>query len=504
MKKFLLSICAALLSTSAFATTWAVVGAYTDPNWNFDASTKLTGTGDELSCTIDNLIGDFKIVDIDDSSWAIQYGTSTPVVPGTTYTLQAKNGGPDPSNIKFGDNILSIKNATVTWNPSTAALKITASDADITRGFPILYVTGSFCSWAAPGNDGTVLCTQNNGIYTATVDLGTSGNVEFKLAGSGWSNEIAGGVTVTADAGAAVTQGGDNLKTTLTGTQTLTFNANTMVMTFGDVSLTYTEPEKTWAVVGAYSDWKFEESTVFTGSGNDLSCTIDKLTSSFKIVDITNNSWDIQYGTATPIEINKSYVLDGKNGGADPSNISFANLVQSVSNATVKWNPSTFTLEIVATDADLEIAYPTLYATGSFCGWNAPGEGASVICQEEDGLYTVTIDLGEDNSDNNGQFKLAGTGWSNEIAGGVEIGLEKTTVTLGGDNLWTSLRGTQTLKFDYTTMQMWFVDSTTGVNVVGEEFATPVYFNLQGVRVDNPERGIFIKVVDGKATKVVK
>ena len=30
-----------------------------------------------------------------------------------------------------------------------------------------------------------------------------------------------------------------------------------------------------------------------------------------------------------------------------------------------------------------------------------------------------------------------------------------------------------------------------------------VYFNLQGVRVDNPERGIFVKVVNGKATKVV-
>lgn len=31
-----------------------------------------------------------------------------------------------------------------------------------------------------------------------------------------------------------------------------------------------------------------------------------------------------------------------------------------------------------------------------------------------------------------------------------------------------------------------------------------VYFNLQGQRVNNPERGIFVKVVNGKATKVVK
>ncbi|MDE6380742.1 MAG: hypothetical protein K2L11_09735 [Muribaculaceae bacterium] len=42
------------------------------------------------------------------------------------------------------------------------------------------------------------------------------------------------------------------------------------------------------------------------------------------------------------------------------------------------------------------------------------------------------------------------------------------------------------------------VDSITAIS------GTPVYYNLQGARVANPENGIFIKVQDGKTTKVIK
>ena len=42
------------------------------------------------------------------------------------------------------------------------------------------------------------------------------------------------------------------------------------------------------------------------------------------------------------------------------------------------------------------------------------------------------------------------------------------------------------------------VDSISGASGI------PVFYNLQGVRVANPENGIFIKVVDGKTTKVVR
>ncbi|MCH5223943.1 MAG: hypothetical protein J1E82_07855 [Muribaculaceae bacterium] len=255
-----------------------------------------------------------------------------------------------------------------------------------------------------------------------------------------------------------------------------------------------------WAVVGAYSNpsWNFDASTILEGEGDELSCTIEHLIGDFKIVDITNNNWDVQYGTATPIEVGETYVLDGKNGGPDPSNIKFAGNILAVNNAVVTWNPTTFELTITG---EAERGYPTLYATGSFNGWTAPGQDASTLCSEENGIYTVTFDLGDSG---NVEFKLAGEGWSNEIAGGMEISYTPVEVTKGGDNLKTSLTGVQTLKFDANDMVMWFVEEGAGIEAIGSENSVVTYYNLQGVRVQNPAQGgIYIMKQGSKTSKVI-
>lgn len=240
MKKFLLSVAAVAMTLPVFAAKWAVVGSYTEPNWNFEASTLFEGDGDELTCTIDKLVSSFKIVDVE-VGWDSQLGTSTLVTIGTPVVLEGKIDGKDAPNINFGDNILAVNNAKVTFVVSTKTLTITSDD--VTKGYPELFVTGSFCSWDAPGTGASVKCTvdETTGIYTATLELGESGDVKFKVAGAGWSNEIAGGAEVTADAAVKVTLGGQDLSTTLTGEQTLTYNANTMMMTFGDPALTMVE-----------------------------------------------------------------------------------------------------------------------------------------------------------------------------------------------------------------------------------------------------------------------
>lgn len=53
-------------------------------------------------------------------------------------------------------------------------------------------------------------------------------------------------------------------------------------------------------------------------------------------------------------------------------------------------------------------------------------------------------------------------------------------------------------------LPMLYVKSGTGVeNIAIENEAAPVYYNLQGVRVANPENGIFIVVKGGKSQKVM-
>lgn len=45
---------------------------------------------------------------------------------------------------------------------------------------------------------------------------------------------------------------------------------------------------------------------------------------------------------------------------------------------------------------------------------------------------------------------------------------------------------------------------TTGIDEISVDEAEAVYYNLQGVRVDNPGKGVYIVVRNGKATKVVR
>lgn len=508
MKKFFLTAAVAMMATSAFSAKWAVVGAYTTPNWNFEASTVLEGSGDEFTCEIENLTPDFKIVDIENNNWDTQYGSSTPLVIGQPLELTGRNGGNDPSNITFANNVQVAKNAKVTFNESAKTLLVESSDLVIS--FPDLYVTGSFCGWTTPGDNAEYLAKHtDDGIYTVTFDLGEAAvQKEFKLAGRGWSNEIAGGVEITADAAATVTRGGSNLKTNLSGIQTLTFNINTMKMTFGDPSLVNDATVvRKWAVVGAYSDpsWNFEASTVLEGEGDVLACEITDLTSDFKIVDIQNNNWDTQYGSSTPLVVGQSLELTGKEGGNEPSNIRFANNVQVAKNAKVTLTVSTMTLLVES--ADLVVALPELYATGSFCGWTAPGDNADLLAKHtEEGIYSVTIDLGDAEKT---EFKLAGQGWTNEIAGGVEVtAAAAADVTLGGANLFTTLTGSQTLTFNINTMKMTFgdpalVSGNSMVNEIETASAVVEYYNINGVRVSNPANGLYLVKQGNKVSKMV-
>lgn len=50
-----------------------------------------------------------------------------------------------------------------------------------------------------------------------------------------------------------------------------------------------------------------------------------------------------------------------------------------------------------------------------------------------------------------------------------------------------------------------FTSFTSGVeNIIAAPQGEVEYYNLQGVKVANPENGVFIRVQGGKATKVVK
>ena len=260
-----------------------------------------------------------------------------------------------------------------------------------------------------------------------------------------------------------------------------------------------------WAVVGSYTtpDWNFQASTQLKGDGDVLSCEIEYLTTSFKIVDITNDNWDTAYGLPKGETLDINTPTELTLGG---DNIFFTGaLTQGVKNATVNWNPTTSTLEVVASENDLVVEYPTLYMTGGFNGWATPGTEGSVEGVEENGVYTFSVDLG---SAEGVAFKVASANWATEYAGktdGVVIGTEPVEVQVGGKDLIAGLTGEQVLVFNFEDLTMYFEsDDTDGVSSINNENAPAVYYNLQGVKVNNPEKGIYIVKKGDKTYKVIR
>lgn len=236
MRKILLVFMAILAAAQISAAEYAIVGAFTNPSWNFDASRAANGVltknaGGKYETTIENLATGFKIVDIENNNWDVQYGAPSSndmVENGKTFSLKAKNGGPDPSNIEFANYVTAIQNAKVVFDPEAKTLTITGTPVSNLE----LYISGNMSgpNWPVPGEDGSIAMTKNGDIYSATVSF-TAGD-EFKVFGKGWSPEFG----VPADDTPALSpenltlilaKSGKNIKVNMTGQYVVSFNLST-------------------------------------------------------------------------------------------------------------------------------------------------------------------------------------------------------------------------------------------------------------------------------------
>ena len=236
MRKILLVFMAILAAAQISAAEYAIVGSFTDPAWNFDASRAANGVltktaGGKYETTIENLTTGFKIVDIENNQWDVQYGAPSSndmVEIGKTFSLKAKNGGPDPSNIEFANYVTAIQNAKVVFDPEAKTLTVTGTPVSNLE----LYISGNMSgpNWPVPGEDGSIAMTKNGDIYSATVSF-TAGN-EFKVFGKGWSPEFG----VPADNTPALSlenltltlaKSTKNIKVSMTGQYVVSFNLST-------------------------------------------------------------------------------------------------------------------------------------------------------------------------------------------------------------------------------------------------------------------------------------
>ena len=234
MRKILLVFMAILAAAQISAAEYAIVGSFTNPSWNFDASRAANGVltknaGGKYETTIENLATGFKIVDIENNNWDVQYGAPSSndmVEIGKTFSLKAKNGGADPSNIEFANYVTAIQNAKVVFAPEAKTLTVTGTPVSDLK----LYISGYMTNWATPGEDGSIAMTENGGIFSATVSF-TAGD-EFKVFGKSWSPEFG----VPADNTPALSpenltlilaKSNKNIKVDMTGQYVVSFNLST-------------------------------------------------------------------------------------------------------------------------------------------------------------------------------------------------------------------------------------------------------------------------------------
>lgn len=164
----------------------------------------------------------------------------------------------------------------------------------------------------------------------------------------------------------------------------------------------------------------------------------------------------------------------------------------------------------------------TITVTGEFGGeikWFLTGFNGVYNCEEgKDGAYLLKSDDGiifnttVNITVEEGEFKVTSSGWGTQYGKFDEnsfIDATQMICVLGPVGSadacpYVLTPGNYDVEFnmDELTVSFKVAGDDSGVDGIEVENAAPVYYNLQGVRVANPENGVFVKVAGSKAVKV--
>lgn len=279
-----------------------------------------------------------------------------------------------------------------------------------------------------------------------------------------------------ADCTLLVTKTGDSYKLTVTVN--------------GDTPETPTED--TWSLIGGFTDWNVDIDLIKLH--DDMwTVNVPEIDGGFKFR--ANHSWDLNLGgTAESAEIIQDGMYASEQNGydfniSDGKNVTFF-LQPAAKQLTVKHNCGAAT---------------PLALRGGMNGWSWD----PMYCLTETsnaGVYTVTIE----NYEAGTAFKLSDNGWVQQYTSQNKTMVAnqdyELTVNDGSssDMAFAESYAVLTIVLDTNNNTL---NATTGGTAVDSLIATdaaPVYYNLHGVKVDNPEHGIFIRMSNGQASKVRK
>ncbi|MDE6793303.1 MAG: hypothetical protein K2J48_09490 [Muribaculaceae bacterium] len=261
--------------------------------------------------------------------------------------------------------------------------------------------------------------------------------------------------------------------------------------------------------------WAPESAVEFVYADGVYTLELEGLTQ-FKI-STANGDWDAFNAGALCVEGGAAL----EDGVAATLVAGDANLVTAGSadyTVTVAGDLSTIT---VKAKGEVDTSFPAVYVRGDMNGWGVD-EAWQMTEVVPETVFSLTVPApiaaGE-------AFKFADDAWNKVNCGGdgEAIMADTETEVFNGGNpanitleeefdgtIWLNLDldGVAYVYFDTTdgeNVPEWVTAALTGVKGVEvEENAAPIYYNLQGIRVANPENGVFIVVKGNKVSKVVR
>ncbi len=161
--------------------------------------------------------------------------------------------------------------------------------------------------------------------------------------------------------------------------------------------------------------------------------------------------------------------------------------------------------------------YKDLYLVGAQFGWDFASTEAYKFERNEN-VYTITVDAGMVGGATEKNWKIWDGTWNYNFGCGAEqpvAAVEYDTWFDGGNFTFTTepnVKTTITLTLvkgsdvkDSSIPSKLLIDVPSAVeNIEAVEEGDVRFFNLQGVEVSEPANGVFVRVANGKATKVVK
>lgn len=260
-------------------------------------------------------------------------------------------------------------------------------------------------------------------------------------------------------------------------------------------------------LIGGFNSWTLKDPTcLFTAQGDgtyvlDLGVT---LTSGFKINDGTWSNDNCNFGSnGSKLVIGEVYNLTAAGTSKDIA------ISENIENPHLVFNPEAKTLLITGQSKEAVYCYAVHGEVFDGATWTSGN------MEEVDGKWVLTAAIvpGSFGLMQMDAESLKQTGWF----AGVPVGEEAPTFTL--DNLgqpqavtdledvranWSSnLEGEYTFTFDPEALTLTINEASGIASVIVDNDAPAVYYNLQGVEVANPVRGIYIQVRGTSVKKVV-